>query len=220
MISVAAAVPRGEDLLAYERRLWSQGFVAVAGIDEVGRGALLASVVAAAVVFTPGTRVGGVRDSKTLRAKRREVLYDVIVETALAVGTGVVDAETIDRINIKQAARLAMKRAVDSLGLAPDHLLVDAEVVPAPIPQTAVVHGDALCQAIAAASIIAKVTRDRMCQVWHEEYPQYHIESHKGYCTREHVAAILKHGPCPLHRKTFLRKILTQQPSLGPDFGL
>lgn len=221
MIAVpAVASPGGEDFLAYERRLWSQGYVAVAGIDEAGRGALLASVVAAAVVLRPGTSLDGVRDSKALSAKRREALYDVIMERALAVGIGVVDAETVDRINIKQAARLAMKRAVDNLGIMPDYLLVDAEVVPAPIPQSAVVHGDALSQTIAAASIIAKVTRDRMCEVWDEEYPQYHIRSHKGYCTREHVAAILKHGPCPLHRKTFLRNILAQQPSLGPDLGL
>lgn len=221
MIAIATAEsPGDQDLLVYERRLWGQGYVVVAGIDEAGRGALLASVVAAAVALRPGTSLDGVRDSKTLSPKRREALYDIIMERALAVGVGVVDAETVDRINIKQAARLAMKRAVDNLGIMPDYLLVDAEVVPAPIPQSAVVHGDALSQTIAAASIIAKVTRDRMCEIWDEEYPQYHIRSHKGYCTREHVAAILKHGPCPLHRKTFLRNILTQQPSLGPDLGL
>ncbi|MGE5573713.1 MAG: ribonuclease HII [Bacteroidota bacterium] len=221
MIPVAAVTScHGERLLGYERRLWEQGYVAVAGIDEAGRGSLLASVVAAAVVFRPGSIVDGVRDSKTLSPKRREALYDVIMETALAVGTGSVDAKTIDRINIKQAARLAMKRAVDSLSVLPDYLLVDAEVVPASIPQSAVIHGDGLSQAIAAASIVAKVTRDRMCEIWDAEYPEYRIRAHKGYCTREHVAAILKHGPCPLHRKTFLGRILVEQPSLGPHLGL
>lgn len=223
MTAVRAFGPPGSvagDLLSRERELWRQGYVAVAGIDEAGRGALLASVVAAAVVFSPGTSLDGVRDSKTISARRRDALYDVIMERALAVGVGVADAETVDRVNVKQAARLAMKEAVENLGIVPDYLLVDAEVVPVPIPQSAVVHGDALCQAIAAASIIAKVTRDRMCDVWDAEYPQYHIRSHKGYCTREHVEAILKHGPCPLHRKTFLTKILPHQPSLGPDLGL
>ncbi|MDI7246326.1 MAG: ribonuclease HII [Bacillota bacterium] len=216
----AVASCRREDLLFYERRLWEQGYVAVAGIDEAGRGSLIASVVAAAVVFRRGTIVEGVRDSKTLSPGRRETLYDVIMNAALAVGCGSVDAKTIDRINIKQAARLAMKRAVDDLGILPDYLLVDAEVVPVPISQSAVIHGDGLSQAIAAASIVAKVTRDRMCVVWDHEYPQYGIRSHKGYCTPEHVAAILKHGPCPLHRKTFLRGILAKQPSLGPELGL
>ncbi|MGE5587538.1 MAG: ribonuclease HII [Clostridia bacterium] len=221
MTGVSAVSPHsGEGLLAFERRLWSRGYVAVAGIDEAGRGALLASVVAAAVVLRPGTSIDGVRDSKTLSPKKREELYDVIMERAVAVGTGVVGAETVDRINIKQAARLAMKRAVDNLGIVPDYLLVDAEVVGAPIPQSAIVHGDALSQTIAAASIIAKVTRDRMCEEWDAEYPQYHIRSHKGYCTREHVAAILEHGPCPLHRKTFLRNILQHQSSFAPDLGL
>ncbi|HHY32003.1 MAG TPA: ribonuclease HII [Firmicutes bacterium] len=208
------------DLLSRERELWSRGYVAVAGIDEAGRGALVGSVVAAAVVFSPGTALDGVRDSKAISPRRREALYDVIMDRALAVGVGVADAETVDRVNVKQAARLAMKQAVENLSVTPDYLLVDAEVVPVSIPQGAIVHGDALCHAIAAASIIAKVTRDRMCDVWDAEYPQYHIRSHKGYCTREHVEAILKYGPCPLHRKTFLRKILPHQTSLGPDLGL
>jgi ribonuclease HII len=208
------------DLLEFERRLWNRGYVAVAGIDEAGRGALLASVVAAAVVFRPGTLLPGVRDSKTLSPKRREELYDAILQTAVAVGTGAVDAETVDRINIRQAARLAMKKAVESLGIVPDYLLVDAEEVGVPVPQIAIVHGDALSQAIAAASIVAKVTRDRMCEVWDAQYPQYRIGSHKGYCTREHVAAILEHGPCPLHRKTFLRRILCHQSSFARDLGV
>lgn len=211
---------RGEatgDLLARERELWDRGYVAVAGIDEAGRGSLFGSVVAAAVVFSPGTVLDGVRDSKAISPGRRAALYDLIVERALAVGVGTADAETVDRMNVKQATRLAMKQAIESLRVTPDYLLIDAEVVPVSIPQRAIVHGDALCHTIAAASIVAKVTRDRMCDAWDAEYPQYHITSHKGYCTREHVEAILKYGPCPLHRRTFLRKILPHQATLALD---
>lgn len=184
---------------------------AVAGIDEAGRGSLVASVVAAAVVLPPGTFIEGVRDSKVLSRRHRESLYDAILEKAVAWGIGEVDAATIDTLNIKRAARLAMRLAVDDLGLRPDHLLVDAEVVPCDVPQTSIVHGDALCHSIAAASIIAKVTRDRMCEAWHDRYPEYNIRSHKGYCTREHVLAILEHGLCPLHRKTFVGRIVSRR---------
>lgn len=217
---IAISAPNASDRLdlSYEQQLWARGLAAVAGIDEVGRGSLLASVVAGAVVLPPGTFVEGVRDSKTLSPGRREVLYDAIRGAALACGVGVVDAETIDRVNVKQAARLAMKLAVENLGLRPDHLLVDAEVVPCPIAQTRIVHGDALSHSIAAASVLAKVTRDRMCEAWHEQYPEYNIRAHKGYCTREHVEAILKYGPCPLHRRTFLSRILARHSSERLDF--
>ncbi|MEW5866748.1 MAG: ribonuclease HII [Bacillota bacterium] len=210
MIAIAVPGSGGSPSLSYEQRLWAQGLLVVAGIDEVGRGSLLASVVAAAVVLPPGTFIEGVRDSKALSPSRRETLYDIIEKAALGCGIGAVDAETIDRMNIKQAARLAMRLAVEDLGFRPDHLLVDAETVPCFIPQTPIVHGDALCHSIAAASIVAKVARDRMCEVWHEQYPEYNIRAHKGYCTREHVQAILKYGPCPLHRRTFLTRILAR----------
>ncbi|MEW6227577.1 MAG: ribonuclease HII [Bacillota bacterium] len=220
MIAIAVPGASGSPNLSYEQRLWAQGFLVVAGIDEVGRGSLLASVVAGAVVLPPGTFIGGVRDSKALSPSQRETLCDIIEKAALGCGIGAVDAETIDRVNIKQAARLAMKLAVEDLGFRPDHLLVDAETVPCFIPQTRIVHGDALCYSIAAASIVAKVARDRMCEVWHEQYPEYNIRAHKGYCTREHVQAILRYGPCPLHRKTFLKRILAHHSSERLNLGL
>ncbi len=209
----------GSPGLGYERALWERGLVAIAGVDEAGRGSLVASVVAAAVVLPRGASIEGVRDSKALSPRRRETLFDAISERALAVATGVVDAETIDRINIRQATRLAMRLAVEGLSRRPEHLLVDAEVVPCAIPQTAIVRGDALCPSIAAASIVAKVTRDRMCEVWHRQYPEYNIGSHKGYCTSEHVQAILKYGPCPLHRRSFLGRIIARSSSLDLDPG-
>lgn len=216
--SVLSGVPWAAT--AFERRLWDQGCSAVAGVDEAGRGSLLGSVVAAAVVIDPGTRINGVRDSKALSEARREALFDVIVASAQAFGIGVVSAEIIDRVNIKEAARLAMKLAVEDLGLRPDHVLVDAELIPVDMPQTSIVRGDALCHSIAAASILAKVTRDRMCRAWHEEYPQYGVISNKGYGTREHVLALSRYGPCPLHRKSFLRKILARSSNACLDLGI
>ncbi len=207
--------------LERERALWEAGAAAVAGIDEAGRGSLVGSVVAAAVVLPPGVSIEGVRDSKLLSRRRRESLYEVIVREAVAWSVGEVDAATIDALNIKRAARLAMRRAVEGLALVPDHLLVDAETVPScDVPQTSIVHGDALCHSIAAASIVAKVTRDRLCEAWHERYPQYNIRSHKGYCTREHVLAILENGPCPLHRRTFLTRVLSRNPATPAPIGL
>lgn len=219
MIAIALSGAGGNPDLSYEQQLWARGFLVVAGIDEAGRGSLLASVVAGAVVLPPGTFIEGVRDSKTLSPSRRGTLFDIIKKVALGCGIGAVDGETIDRVNIKQAARLAMKLAVEDLGFPPDHLLVDAETVPCRIPQTRISHGDALCHSIAAASIVAKVARDRMCEAWHEQYPEYNIRAHKGYCTREHVQAILKYGPCPLHRKTFLTRILARHSSEHLDLG-
>lgn len=201
-------------MLNYETELWEQGYSRIAGVDEAGRGCLFGDVVAAAVILPPGLVIEGVNDSKKLSEKKRESLYDTIMEKALAVGVGVVDVPTIERINIKQAARLAMKQAVEQLAVRPDYLLVDAEKVDAPIRQLAVIHGDALSQSIAAASIIAKVTRDRMCLHWDLEYPEYGIAIHKGYATKMHRERIAEHGPSPMHRKTFLNKILFAQQEL------
>ena len=206
--------------LEYEIKLWQEGLVNVAGVDEAGRGCLVGSVVAAAVILPKGTFIDGVRDSKTLSANRREALYEVIMDTALACGIGIADEMTIDKINIKQATRLAMKLAVEDLGVKDDHLLVDEETIPVPIPQTRLFHGDALSHSISAASIIAKVTRDRMCQLWHEKYPDYGIATNKGYCTNEHVEALLQHGPCPIHRKSFTRKLLLKHSNLTLDLDL
>ena len=197
-------------MLEYEEKLWEQ-YAFVAGIDEVGRGCLFGDVVAAAVVLPRGLTIAGINDSKKLTEKKREELYQVIVEQALAYGIGRVDADTIDRINIKQAARLAMKQAVQQLSVGPEYLLIDAEKVELAIPQLSIIHGDALSQSIAAASIVAKVTRDRMCVQWDLDYPGYGIMKHKGYATKLHRESLQAYGPSALHRTTFLGKILHAQ---------
>jgi ribonuclease HII len=197
-------------LLEYEKQLWEQGFSLVAGIDEVGRGCLFGDVVAAAVILPKGYVLDEVDDSKKLSEKKRNVLYDQIINEAIAVGIGVVDVDMIEAINIKQAARLAMKQAVEQLNIVPDFLLVDAENVSVETPQTAIIHGDALSQSVAAASIIAKVTRDRMCLEWDEQYPEYGLAIHKGYATKHHREMLLRYGSTPLHRKLFIRKVMAQ----------
>ncbi|MFK7695857.1 ribonuclease HII [Paenibacillus sp. HJGM_3] len=203
-------------MLDYERDLWARGLQHVAGIDEVGRGCLFGDVVAAAVVLPAGLVIEGIDDSKKLSEKRREELYEAILESAVAIGVGQVDAETIDTINIKQAARLAMKQALEQVAgtVTPEYLLIDAEKVDSKLPQLAIIHGDALSQSIAAASIVAKVTRDRMCRHWDLDYPEYGIAVHKGYATKQHREAITEYGPSPLHRKSFLGKILNVQQEL------
>ncbi|NOV03189.1 ribonuclease HII [Paenibacillus planticolens] len=197
-------------MLEHEKEVWEQGFSLVAGIDEVGRGCLFGDVVAAAVILPKGFVLDGVNDSKKLSEKKRDALYEQIMNEALAVGVGIVDVEQIESLNIKQAARLAMKQAVQQLSHVPDYLLVDAESVDTDIPQTAIIHGDALSQSIAAASIIAKVTRDRMCADWDEQYPEYGLAVHKGYATKHHREMLLRYGPTPLHRKLFIRKVMAQ----------
>ncbi|GGA39874.1 ribonuclease HII [Paenibacillus physcomitrellae] len=204
-----------EDLLVYEKEYWGKSYRQIAGIDEVGRGCLFGDVVAAAVILPEGVILEGVNDSKKLSAKKREQLYEEIMQTALAVGIGFVDAAMIDKINIKQAARLAMKQAVESMAISPDFLLVDAERVDLPIPQMAIIKGDANSQSIAAASIIAKVTRDRLCQgEWDARYPEYGIAVHKGYATKLHREQLLLLGPTPMHRRSFLTNLFTEQQQL------
>ncbi|MBD0380377.1 ribonuclease HII [Paenibacillus sedimenti] len=197
-------------MLEFEKRLWEQGLVHIAGIDEVGRGCLFGDVVAAAVILPAGFVLEEVNDSKKLSEKKRDALYEQIMNEAIAIGIGIVDVVTIEAINIKQAARLAMKQAVEQLQVIPDFLLVDAELVDVDMEQEAIIHGDALSQSIAAASIIAKVTRDRMCMDWDEQYPEYGIAVHKGYATKHHREMLLRYGPTPLHRKLFIRKIMAQ----------
>jgi len=186
-----------------ERELRARGFAAVAGVDEVGRGSLFGAVFAAAVILTPARPIRGLNDSKQLEAERREVLAGRIRERASAWAVAAVDAAMIDRINIYQASRLAMKMAVERLSLAADFLLIDAVPLDLAIPQQPLIHGDARCLAIAAASIIAKVARDACMRVWDEIYPQYGLANHKGYNTPEHLRALEEHGPTPLHRVTF-----------------
>ena len=186
-----------------ERELRARGFRAVAGVDEVGRGALFGPVVAAAVVLSPDRPVRGLNDSKLLEPERREVLAERIRERAVAWAIAAVDAATIDSINIYQASRRAMRIAVSRLEPAPDFLLVDAVPIDLPVPQRALIKGDMRCHAIAAASIIAKVYRDQVMRVWDEVFPQYGLASHKGYSTPEHCRAIEQYGVTPLHRLSF-----------------
>lgn len=204
-----------DDLLKYEREYWQAGYPHIAGIDEVGRGCLFGDVVAAAVILPQGLVFEDVNDSKKLSAKKREKLFDLIMEQAIAVGIGFVDAATIDQINIKQATRRAMKQAVEQLTIRPDVLFIDAEKVDMPIPQLSVIKGDATSQSIAAASIIAKVTRDRLCQgEWDARYPEYGIAVHKGYATKLHREQLLALGPTPMHRKSFMRNLFVEEQTL------
>lgn len=199
-------------MLNYERELWQQGYSQIAGVDEVGRGCLFGDVVAAAVILPQGLELGGVDDSKKLTAKKREQLYERITAEAVAWSVAAVNASRIDEINIKQAARLAMREAIDQLAVPPDYLLIDAEKVQSELPQLAIIHGDASSQSIAAASIVAKVTRDRLCAgEWDRLYPEYGIAIHKGYATKLHRERILEFGPSPMHRRSFLTKLLAEQ---------
>lgn len=186
-----------------ERELRARGFGAIAGVDEVGRGSLFGAVFAAAVILAPDRPIRGLNDSKQIEPERREVLAERIRERAAAWAIAAVDAATIDRVNIYQASRLAMKQAVERLNPSPDFVLIDAVPLALPIPQQPLIHGDALCHAIAAASILAKVERDRCMCVWDAIYPQYGLASHKGYNTPEHLRAIQEHGITPLHRLSF-----------------
>jgi ribonuclease HII len=189
--------------LRYEKKAWETGAVRVAGVDEVGRGSLFGPVVAAAVILDPGYRVRGLRDSKLLPAERREVLAERIRQHAVAWAIAAVDAARIDQINIYQASRVAMREAVTHLAPAADHLLIDALRLDCDVPQKAIIHGDALSASIAAASILAKVERDRMMCEWDVIFPAYGLASHKGYSTPRHLAALREHGPSPLHRQSF-----------------
>ena len=188
----------------YEAQAWRAGLTLVAGLDEAGRGPLAGPVVAAAVVIAPDRRIKGLRDSKVLTAERREELFSVIHERAISVGVGIVDHLTIDRINILQATKLAMAQALAGLTVQPELVITDFVALPAlPCPQRNLVDGDARCATVAAASIIAKVTRDRMMLEADKQFPEYGFAQHKGYATPEHLAALDRHGACPLHRRTF-----------------
>jgi ribonuclease HII len=188
---------------ALERELHARGYACVAGADEVGRGALFGSVVAAAVILSPDRPVRGLNDSKLLEPERREVLSVRIRERAVTWAVAAVDAATIDYLNIYHASRLAMRMAVQRLQPAPDFLLTDAVPLDLALPQRPLIKGDARCHAIAAASIVAKVYRDEMMRVWDRVFPEYGLASHKGYSTPEHLNAIERLGPTPLHRLSF-----------------
>jgi ribonuclease HII len=201
-------------LFEIENRLYSEGHKVVACIDEVGRGCLFGDVVACALALPPNYTILGVKDSKKLSTKKREMLYDYILRDALAVGIGRVDCSVIDRINIKQATRLAMKNALQSMTdkegnlISPSYLLIDAETIDSEIPQMGIIDGDNLVHGISAASIVAKVFRDRLCIDWDKSYPQYEIFQNKGYGTSKHIEALRLYGQTPLHRKSFNIKTL------------
>jgi ribonuclease HII len=186
-----------------ERELRARGFQAVAGVDEVGRGALFGPVVAAAVILSPSRPVRGLNDSKQLDPDRRALLAQRIRERAVAWSVAAVDAATIDWINIYQASKMAMEMAVAQLNPAPDFILIDAVPLSVRTPQRPLIKGDEQCHAIAAASIVAKVWRDERMKVWDQIFPQYGLASHKGYFTPEHARALAQYGPTPLHRLSF-----------------
>jgi ribonuclease HII len=191
---------------APEQALRYRGFTLIAGVDEVGRGALFGPVVAAAVILPKGMASlakAGLTDSKQLTREDRERLDKRIRRTALALSIAEVDSATIDRVNIYQATLQAMMAAILGLPVQPDHLLIDAMRLDHPCPQTRLFYGDSLSLSIAAASVVAKVHRDALCRQLHETYPQYGLASHKGYATPEHRKALREHGPCPLHRRSF-----------------
>jgi len=188
----------------FEQEARRRGFRRIAGVDEAGRGPLAGPVVAAAVILPVNADLAGIDDSKQLCEAERERLYPLILEHALGVGIGSADAGEIDALNILEATRLAMVRAIANVIPSPDYVLTDAVTLPAVrIPMRPIIKGDALSRSIAAASIIAKVTRDRLMAAFHETFPQYNFLAHKGYGTTEHVRMLVRFGPCPIHRRTF-----------------
>jgi len=201
------------DIYEYDESLRKKGFLRIAGIDEAGRGTLAGPVVAAAVVLKKGLKIDGLRDSKKVPPKERELLFHKIQSSSVDIGVGVVDNEEIDRMNILVATKLSMRLAVEKLSALPDILIIDALSIPSvAIRQLSPIKGESVSASVAAASIIAKVTRDTIMMDYHRQYPDYNFERHKGYCTKEHLDMIRLHGPCPIHRKTFNRVMSLELP--------
>lgn len=199
------------NLWQIEQSLFAQGICPIAGIDEAGRGPLAGPVCAAAVILPDGLTIEGLNDSKKLSDKKRRALYDIIINQAVTYGIALVDEKTVDEINILQATFLAMRQAAEQLTICPALALVDGNRAPVlSVPVQTVVKGDSLSANIAAASILAKVTRDRLMEQLDAEYPQYGFAVHKGYGTKAHYAALREYGPCPIHRMTFLKKFYGQ----------
>ncbi len=197
------------DNLHYERLLKEKGFNLVCGIDEAGRGPLAGPVCAAAVIMPDGFVIDGVTDSKKLSPKKRDMLFDMIKENAVSYSIAYASVEEIEEINILNATMLAMRRACDGLEIKPDFAIIDGNKTPElSCPSYSIVKGDSLSHSIAAASILAKVSRDRLIEQMAKEYPQYEFEKHKGYGTKLHIEMIRKYGPLPVHRMSFLKKIL------------
>ncbi|WHZ31637.1 ribonuclease HII [Desemzia incerta] len=192
-----------QEMLAYEKRAWAHGNKFIAGVDEVGRGPLAGPVVSAAVILPEDFNIVGINDSKQLSLAKRNELFDIIQEKALAVGVGIKDAAVIDQVNIYEASKLAMLEAIEQMPIQPDHLLVDAMTLPLPVSQESIIKGDAKSVSIAAASIIAKVTRDRMMEEYDVMYPGYGFPNNAGYGTKEHLTALEDLGVTPIHRRSF-----------------
>ena len=202
-------ITRLQELSKYEEEYFQKGIELIAGIDEAGRGPLAGPVVAAAVILPKHALIEGVNDSKKLSEKKREKVYEDIISNAIAWGVGIVDNNIIDEINILNATRLAMHNAIEELSIKPEFILIDAEkkVNTGNIPYLPIIKGDALSISIAAASIVAKVTRDRMMREYDKMFPAYGFEKHKGYGTKMHIDAIKEYGLCPLHRLSFVKNI-------------
>ena len=195
------------DLWVYEREAFDAGIKLVCGVDEAGRGPLAGPVCAAAVILPPGLEIPGLNDSKKLTDKKRRELYDIMIEQAVSYGIAFASEQEIDEINILQATFLAMERAMQKLSPQPELALIDGNrTKDFGLPVRTIVKGDSLSASIAAASILAKVTRDRLMEEYDAQYPQYGFAVHKGYGTKRHYAALREYGPCPIHRQTFLKK--------------
>ena len=194
---------RLEQMLRYEKELYKAGYQAIAGIDEVGRGPLAGPVVAAAVILPPECTIKGLNDSKKIPKKKHQEIYQTVMNKALAVGVGLIDNEIIDQVNIYEATKLAMKEALSKLSLKPDYLLIDAMKLDVEIPQESIIKGDANSLSIAAASIVAKVTRDKLMTDYDKEFPGYDFAQNAGYGTKSHLQGLERNGVTPIHRKTF-----------------
>ena len=194
---------RLEKMLAYEKELYAQGIQLIAGVDEVGRGPLAGPVVAAAVILPENCKILGLNDSKKIPKSKHQAIYQAVLDQALSVGIGVKDNQVIDQVNIYEATKLAMLEAIQELDQQPQHLLIDAMKLDLPISQTSIIKGDANSLSIAAASIVAKVTRDQMMAEYDQEYPGYDFGQNAGYGTTKHLEGLEKHGVTPIHRRSF-----------------
>lgn len=194
---------RLEKMLAYEKELYAQGIELIAGVDEVGRGPLAGPVVAAAVILPKGCKIPGLNDSKKIPKAKHKEIYEAVLQNAIAIGVGVKDNHVIDQVNIYEATKLAMMEAIGQLEPQPQHLLIDAMKLDLPISQTSIIKGDANSLSIAAASIVAKVTRDQMMEEFDREYPGYDFAQNAGYGTAKHLAGLDKLGVTPIHRRSF-----------------
>lgn len=206
-----------QNLYKFEEELYDEQIELVCGVDEVGRGPLAGPVVVAACIMPPLLRIKGINDSKKLTEKKREELYKIIVKEAIAYNVVFVSEKEVDELNIYQATKKGMLEAINGLKVKPEHVLIDAmPLAELELPHTSIIHGDALSASIAAASILAKVTRDHFMEKMDVKYPNYGFKRHKGYCTKAHIEALEKYGPCAIHRKTFapVSKYFTKQLSL------